>query len=85
MNLEELFCLVDDFCKVFVTLLVQFKKDWCSWCNLGMIGAIAEKNYPTVFSVSRNTATRKLNKLIESGKIRCEGSGPSVGYFLYEK
>ena len=35
--------------------------------------------------VSRNTATRKLNKLIESGKIRREGSGPSVRYFLYEK
>src|SRR3990167_4587598 len=32
-------------------------------------------------SVSRNTATRKLNKLIESGKIRREGSGPSVRYF----
>ncbi len=36
-------------------------------------------------SVSRNTATRKLNKLIESGKIRREGSGPSVRYFLYER
>lgn len=32
--------------------------------------------------VSRNTATRKLNKLIESGKIRREGSGPSVRYLL---
>lgn len=33
-------------------------------------------------SVSRNTATRKLNKLIGSGKIIREGSGPSVRYFL---
>ena len=31
---------------------------------------------------SRNTATRKLNKLIESGKIAREGKGPGVRYYL---
>lgn len=32
--------------------------------------------------VSRNTATRKLNKLMDSGKINRIGRGPSVRYFL---
>lgn len=33
-------------------------------------------------NVSRNTATRKLNKLIESGLIMREGKGPAVRYVL---
>lgn len=33
-------------------------------------------------SVSRNTATRKLNQLIKSGKILREGHGPGVRYLL---
>ncbi len=33
-------------------------------------------------NVSRNTATRKLNQLIKTKKIRREGKGPSVKYIL---
>jgi len=33
-------------------------------------------------NVSRNTATRKLNKLIKDGKIRRQGKGPAVKYVL---
>ena len=32
--------------------------------------------------ISRNTATRKLNILLKSGKIRREGHGPAVRYIL---
>ncbi len=36
-------------------------------------------------NVSRNTATRKLNQLIESGKIVRHGKGPAVQYILIKK
>jgi ATP-dependent DNA helicase RecG len=34
----------------------------------------------TYLNISRNTATRKLNQLIEIGKIKRQGKGPSVRY-----
>lgn len=36
-------------------------------------------------NVSRNTATRKLNQLIELGKIARHGKGPAVQYVLIKK
>lgn len=33
-------------------------------------------------NISRNTATRKLNKLVESGKLKRIGKGPAVRYLL---
>lgn len=33
-------------------------------------------------NVSRNTATRKLNQLIKSGKVKRQGKGPAVKYIL---
>lgn len=40
------------------------------------------KEIETYLNVSRNTATRKLNQLIEAGKIQRQGQGPSVRYVL---
>jgi Fic family protein len=33
-------------------------------------------------NISRNTATRKLNKMVESGKLVRVGKGPAVRYLL---
>lgn len=40
------------------------------------------KEVEAYLNVSRNTATRKLNQLIDAGKIQRQGQGPSVRYIL---
>ena len=47
-----------------------------------MRATISIKEVEQYLSVSRNTATRKLNQLIEAGKIVRIGKGPSVQYVL---
>ena len=37
------------------------------------------------FKISRNTATRRLNKLVDAGVLKRVGKGPSVRYFLIAK
>ncbi|MFA6037854.1 MAG: ATP-binding protein [Legionellales bacterium] len=41
---------------------------------------ISISDVETFLNVSRNTATRKLNQLIKSGKIKRNGRGPAVRY-----
>ncbi len=43
------------------------------------------KEVESFFSVSRNTATRKLNRLVKTGKIYRTGKGPGVKYMLNKK
>lgn len=45
---------------------------------------VRPKEIEGYLGVSRNTATRKLNQLVEAGKIQRLGSGPSVKYILKE-
>ncbi|HEV2524315.1 MAG TPA: DeoR family transcriptional regulator, partial [Gammaproteobacteria bacterium] len=35
-----------------------------------------------LYKISRNTATRRLNKLVIANKLRRTGKGPAVRYFL---
>lgn len=42
------------------------------------------KEIQQYLQVSRNTATRRLNQLLESGKIRRQGKGPAVRYVRIE-
>lgn len=41
---------------------------------------VSLKDVESMLNVSRNTATRRLNQLIEAGKIKREGKGPAVRY-----
>lgn len=43
---------------------------------------VSIKEVEAYLNVSRNTATRKLNQLIEMGKIQRQGHGPAVKYTL---
>ena len=52
---------------------------------LEMRATIIIKEVEHYLSVSRNTATRKLNQLMEAGKIVRIGKGPSVRYVLRER
>ena len=45
-------------------------------------GVLQIEDVVNLLQVSRNTATRKLNKLLESNKLLRTGSGPSVRYLL---
>lgn len=47
-----------------------------------MLHEVRLKEVETYLNISRNTATRKLNQLIELGKIQRHGKGPSVKYIL---
>ncbi len=46
--------------------------------------AVTLKEMQHYLQVSRNTATRRLNQLLESGKIRRLGKGPAVRYVRVE-
>lgn len=48
-------------------------------------GEIKVNDVEVLLGVSRNTATRKLNHLMESGKIIRHGKGPAVKYILVKK
>ena len=50
-----------------------------------MRATISIKEVEQYLSVSRNTATRKLNQLVEAGKIVRIGKGPSVRYVSRER
>ena len=50
-----------------------------------MRGEIKLSDVAMYLNVSRNTATRKLNQLIQSGKIVRHGKGPAVQYILIKK
>ncbi|OGT56082.1 MAG: hypothetical protein A3F14_00560 [Gammaproteobacteria bacterium RIFCSPHIGHO2_12_FULL_43_28] len=50
-----------------------------------MRGEIKLGEVEKYLNVSRNTATRKLNQMIESGKIIRQGKGPAVKYILIKK
>ena len=50
-----------------------------------MRDSVAINDVVETFKISRNTATRRLNKLVDSGCLKRVGKGPSVRYFFIGK
>lgn len=47
--------------------------------------SLAVNEVKEIFKISRNTATRRLNKLVNFGVLKRTGKGPSVRYSLVRK
>jgi len=49
---------------------------------LKMQGEVSIQEAAVILQVSRNTATRTLNRFIAQGRLQRKGKGPAVRYFL---